>query len=326
MIRVISGNLVLAVRLSPPLSSLSSREVENPAAIPGPEIVTHLRRKGSSRMNRITSSPSKLALAGVALLALQGFTLQKAYAHYPIISATASCSNGSAVISYTASSWDQNPADPGGTNPEIDIYFNGVKVDMGAFAANSNPPDQFSNTLPAPAATNNVSVQAVAAQPWGDLWPAGDSSNIVSLTIPSNCAPGTGRFTGGGKQVTVGGVAVTKGFEVDCDLHQPSNNLEINWQGHQFHMTVFTSAVCTLTGNPNPPPAPVNNIVGTGTGRYDGTYGYTVVFQLIDNGEPGTNDMAAFMVYETANPSNVVLNVPLEVISGGNVQAHVDQK
>jgi len=47
---------------------------------------------------------------------------------------------------------------------------------------------------------------------------------------------------------------------------------------------------------------------------------------LIDNGEPGKNDEAGFVVFETANPSNVVLNVPLAFITGGNIQAHVDQK
>lgn len=122
------------------------------------------------------------------------------------------------------------------------------------------------------------------------------------------------------------GVAVTKGSEVDCDLHRPSNNLEINWNGNQFHMEAFTSAACSLNGIPNPPPAPVNTINGTGTGRYDGVDGYTVMFTLVDNGEPGTSDEAGFLVFETANPANVVLNVPLQLITGGNIQAHVDQK
>jgi hypothetical protein len=51
-----------------------------------------------------------------------------------------------------------------------------------------------------------------------------------------------------------------------------------------------------------------------------------VVFTLIDNGEPGKNDEAGFIVYQTSNPGNVVLNVPVAFITGGNVQAHVDQK
>jgi hypothetical protein len=91
-------------------------------------------------------------------------------------------------------------------------------------------------------------------------------------------------------------------------------------------MTAFTAAVCTKPGIPNPPPAPVNRIDATGTGRFDNTYGYTVMFTLIDNGEPGKNDEAGFVVFETAHPANVVLNVPLAFITGGNVQAHVDQK
>ena len=174
-------------------------------------------------------------------------------------------------------------------------------------------------------------MEAFAAQDWGDGFVSGES-DTVTVTIPTNCAPGTGRFTGGGKQVAAGVVTVTKGFEVDCDLHQPSNNLEINWQdpaqvAHHFHMTAFTSAVCTLTGPPNPPKAPVNQIIASGTGLYDGMSGYTVVFELIDNGEPGAGvDEAGFMVYQTSNPSNVVLNVPLAFITSGNIQAHVDQK
>jgi hypothetical protein len=146
----------------------------------------------------------------------------------------------------------------------------------------------------------------------------------------SNRASGTGRFTGGGKQVIVGVVTITKGFEVDCDLTTPSNNLEINWSDasgtHQFHMENFMSAMCTLNGNPVPPKSPVNTIVASGTGRYDGVEGFTVQFTLIDNGEPGTNDQAGFMVFETANPSNVVLAFPVMTITTGNIQAHIDQR
>jgi hypothetical protein len=72
--------------------------------------------------------------------------------------------------------------------------------------------------------------------------------------------------------------------------------------------------------------APVNTIVGKGTGRYDGVDGYTIEFTLIDNGEPGIYDAAGFKIYETANPSNVVLNVPVQVVTSGNIQAHVDQQ
>lgn len=258
---------------------------------------------------------------GAAAVAFQGV----AYAHYPIIAATVACSNGAPVITYTVTSWD--PGTAAGSIASVDVLFNGVQVAAGPLIATSTPADQLSGMLPAPAATDTVDVQAVPAFPyiWGDGETFSTPSNIVTLTIPTNCAPGTGRFTGGGKEVVVGVVTVTYGFEVDCDLHQPSNNLEINWNGNQFHMTDFTAAVCTLQGNPKPPKAPVNTIVGTGTGRYDGTDGYTVVFELQDNGEPGNNDEASFIVYQTGNPSNVVLNVPLQVVTSGNIQAHVDQ-
>lgn len=279
--------------------------------------------KITSRFDRrtILRRMASLLLLGVAAIALQGV----AYAHYPIVSATVACSNGAPVISYTVTSW--SPGTPGGSIADVDVLFNGVQVAMGPLIATTTPPDQFSGMLPAPASTDTVDVQAVPASPylWGDGETYSTPSNIVTLTIPTNCAAGTGRFTGGGKEVVVGSVTVTYGFEVDCDLHQPSNNLEINWGGNQFHMTDFMAAVCTLQGNPKPPKAPVNTINGMGTGRYDGMDGYTVIFELQDNGEPGKNDEASFVVYQTSNPSNVVLSVPLQFVTSGNIQAHVDQ-
>ena len=269
---------------------------------------------------------ASLFLTGVATIVFQGLVVQTAFAHSLTVAATAVCSNGAPVINYTVTSWNQNLYDTSGENPEVQVYFNGALVDTESFLDSQLPePDQFSSSKPSPAATGTVNVEAIAAGTWSDLFPGGQT-NTVTVTIPTSCAPGTGRFTGGGKQVvTAGDLTVTYGFEVDCDLHQPSNNLEINWGGNHFHMENFMSAVCTYTGPPNPPKAPVNKIVGMGTGRYNGVEGYTVVFTLIDNGEPGKNDESGFMVYQTSNPSNVVLNLPLQFITKGNIQAHVDQ-
>ena len=269
------------------------------------------------------------------MIVLLGFTAQKAYAHHVITTASVSCSTGSAIISYTATSWDvgSKNASMDGENPNIQVFVNGVSMVTGAFV---DPLDSFSGTLPFPSGTNTADVTAIAEANWVDGYiPGQGESNTVTLTNPCP-ATGTGRFTGGGKQVTINDatgdpVAVTKGFEVDCDLHQPSNNLEVNWQdpaqtAHQFHMTAFTSAACTKPGNPNPPTAPVNQIIGMGTGRFDGADGYFIVFELVDNGEPGKGvDEASFMIYQISNPLNVVLNAPLTFITGGNVQAHVDQ-
>jgi len=110
-----------------------------------------------------------------------------------------------------------------------------------------------------------------------------------------------------------------------------------NWGGNQFHMENFTQAVCTFVNNPHPPNAPVNTMYGVGTGRYDGTSGFTVLFTLIDNGEPGRNDQACFRIYTTA-PADVlntscqneltpgdILNFPASNLITGNIQAHPDQ-
>jgi len=272
----------------------------------------------------------RLLLVAALAIGLQGVLVGTASAHTLTVTASASCVNGAPVISYMAISW--NPGGTGGSNAEIDILFNGVKVDAQPFSLATTPPDQFTGQMPAPSATNTVVVTGVAIANWDDGFLASDTpTSSVTVSIPNNCNPGTGRFTGGGKQVVVGVATVTKGFEVDCDLTTPSNNLEINWSDasggtHHFHMENFVSAVCTLNGNPAPPKAPVNTIVASGTGRVDGVEGFTVQFTLIDNGEPGTNDQAGFMIFETANPSNVVLAFPVMTITTGNIQAHVDQR
>lgn len=121
--------------------------------------------------------------------------------------------------------------------------------------------------------------------------------------------------------------AVTRGLTIHCDLLL-SNNLEVNWGGNQFHMTEHLETVA-CTDDPAiiqaPPPAPLDTLVGVGTGRYNGTAGYTVEFTLVDYGEPGSNDRMAIRIFLTADPTTVVLDIPLQVMSGGNLQAHYDQ-
>ena len=289
-----------------------------------------------------------LLTIGAATVAFQGV----AYAHHPIVSsATPSCSNGTIVINFTITSWDvgSTMAAGDGENPNVEVLFNGVQVASGAFV---DPADSFSGQANAPLGVTSVHVSAIAAGTWGDGYPGGQNSDDsgtsmdVSLTSVSPCTPpsGNGRFTGGGKVVVSnaivpasGSVTVTKGFEVDCDMDPAHENLELNWGGNHFHMDKITSASCILIGNPpNPPTAPVNQITATGTGSYNGAEGYTVVFTLWDQGEPGANgpagDQAGFVVCQTANPTscagsaNIVLSVPLQPVTTGNIQAHVDQQ
>ena len=88
-----------------------------------------------------------LFLIGALAVSFQGIVARTASAHTLTVTATASCVNGAAVISYTAISW--NPGGTGGSNTEIDILFNGVKVDAQPFSLATTPADQFSGQMPA---------------------------------------------------------------------------------------------------------------------------------------------------------------------------------
>ena len=265
--------------------------------------------------------------AGLAIVG-QVFLGGVAWAHHPTITAEALCdlSTNELIINYTSTAWDISS--PGAGNTEIDILFNGVAVDSGVY---ESPNYSFSGTLPAPLGAgpgDSVVVTALAVDKWSDNYPGGQSRS-TTITIPTEpCGqPGLGRFTGGGHQIRVDGVRVTRGLTIHCDLLL-SNNLEVNWNGNRFHMTEHMTTV-ECSDDPAivqaPPAAPLDTLIGVGTGRYNGTPGYTIEFTLVDAGEPGINDKAALRIYETANPGNVVLNIPLQVLSGGNLQAHYDQ-
>ena len=138
-----------------------------------------------------------------------------------------------------------------------------------------------------------------------------------------------GRMTGGGRQITVGGVKITRGFTIHCDIIL-SNNLEINWPGHKWHLTKpLTSATCIDDPaiDPTPPPAPFDTFIGEGLGKLDGVGGSFVRFTFIDAGEPGgKNDKAQIQIYSGGDPSTpLVLDVPLSLLDNGNLQAHFDQ-
>ena len=252
-----------------------------------------------------------------------------AQAHHPNIAAEAVCETESGfVINYIATTWlpGVEPGNGAG-NTRIDILIDGVVVDSGSF---DYPEYAFSGSVPAPSGAiggDSLTVMALAVDSW-DNGSTGGQSAATTVTLPDEeCAPVNGRFTGGGHQIRVDGVRVTRGLTIHCDLLL-SNNLEINWQGKKFHMTEhLITAQCS--DDPAivqfPPDAPLDTLVGVGTGRYQNQDGYTIEFTLVDAGEPGTMDEMAIKVYETANPANVVLDVPQQRLDGGNLQAHYDQ-
>lgn len=260
-------------------------------------------------------------VTGALIIVFQMLMAGTAMAHWPNIRAGATCVNGIAVISYTSTSWSSKKGE--GENPRIDILFDNVLVGSGAY---KSPGYSFSGSAFAPVASTAV-VTALAVGTWGDGEPGGQSA-AMTVDIPSGCGElSLGRFTGGGSQIQVGGARITRGLTVHCDLLL-SNNLEVNWKGHSFHMAEHISTA-QCSDDPNiieaPPEAPLDTMIGVGTGRYDNVDGFTIEFTFVDAGEPGTLDMAALRVFETANPTNVVLLVPRQYLSGGNLQAHFDQ-
>jgi len=275
---------------------------------------------------------SFLSIAGSLALILQLIFAQAALAHHPEITAETICDplTGETVIAYTSTAFNGPLAQEDPTiraNPQIEIYVNGVLVQTSAYVA---PDYSFSGFAPAPTDSEPgdiVAVMALAVGEWGN-GAAGGQSASTTVTIPEDCLEtGTGRFTGGGHQTRVDGVRVTRGLTIHCDLLL-SNNLEVNWQGNQFHMTEHLSTVA-CTDSPDivqfPPDAPLDTLIGVGTGRYNNVDGYTIEFTLVDAGEPGREDKMAILIYETANPANVVQDIPLQELDGGNLQAHFDQ-
>ena len=136
-----------------------------------------------------------------------------------------------------------------------------------------------------------------------------------------------GRMTGGGGQITIGDMYITRGFTIHCDITL-SNNIEINWPGNKWHLDKpITSALCIddPTISPVPPDAPFDTFIGTATGRLNGVDGSLLRFVFIDDGERGAqvHDKAQIQIWDPNG--TLVLNVPLSELTKGNIQAHYDQ-
>jgi hypothetical protein len=152
----------------------------------------------------------------------------------------------------------------------------------------------------------------------------GDSRIIVTFTNEAEPPPPSlpGRMTGGGSAFTSADVRVTHGFELHCDLSDP-NRLEVNWEGNRFHMTELSSALCTddPAFDEGSPKAGFDTFDGTGVGRYNGVDGFDIVFQFVDDGQPGTGDIARIVITDPSNGDAVVMSVANYLVKG-NHQAH----
>jgi hypothetical protein len=261
-----------------------------------------------------------VGVLGALTLSMHVLTSSVAYAHGLSITAQGSCDAGAPTISFTVTSFVQGFE---GQHSNIGVYFNNTLVYTGAFVPATG--NTFSASAPAPSGTT-VAVGARANGAWADGNPGGQEV-AINVSVPADCVDGgDGRFTGGGKQVEVGPAKVTRGLTIHCDLLL-SNNLEINWDnGNKFHMGEHLQTIACFD-NPafdqSPPAAPLDTLIGRGIGRYNGVDGYGIVFTLIDKGEPGRNDQMGFII--TAPDGSVVLNVPVQTLTAGNLQAHYDQ-
>lgn len=139
---------------------------------------------------------------------------------------------------------------------------------------------------------------------------------FVNTEIPSL----PGRMTGGGSAFA-GATRVTHGFELHCPPRNP-DRLQVNWNGNRFHMTSLTNSRCTDDPNfdEGKPVAGFDTYTGQGIGRLNGVDGYNIRFQFIDDGEPGTSDIAR-MTITTPDDLTTVLSVA-NVLDRGNHQAH----
>lgn len=154
-----------------------------------------------------------------------------------------------------------------------------------------------------------------------------DGTLVEFFNVQDPPPPALGRMTGGGSQIVLpGDVRITRGFTIHCDITL-SNNIEINWAGNRWHLDKpITSALCTddPSISPYPPAAPFDTFYGTGIGRLNGVDGARIEFTFADAGEPGgKNDRAAIRIWDADN--NLVLDIPYQFLTRGNVQAHYDQ-
>jgi len=262
-----------------------------------------------------------VGVLGALTLTVQLLMSGVAFAHALTIVAEGNCEAGAPTISFTVTA---RSTGLDGVHPNIGVYFNNTLIFTGAFVPATG--NTFSGSAPAPFGVT-FAFGARAIGPWTD-GAAGGQEAAVLATVPSECdVEGVGRFTGGGKQVDAGGAAkITRGLTIHCDLLL-SNNLEINWDGgNKFHMLEHLETIACFDDpgiDQRPPVAPLDTLIGRGTGRYNGVDGYSIVFTLIDAGEPGRNDMMGFII--TAPNGSVVINVPVQNLIGGNLQAHYDQ-
>lgn len=134
-------------------------------------------------------------------------------------------------------------------------------------------------------------------------------------------ADAAGAGMDGGGCLTTDEQRITHGFDLHCDADDPPNTLDIDWDGHRFHLAEVERTRCT--DDPaidlEPPVAGFDTVSGNGTGRLNDEDGATAEWIFSDAGAAGVEDRAAIII---RNPSgDVVLDVS-GTLTYGNHEAH----
>ena len=181
-------------------------------------------------------------------------------------------------------------------------------------------------TFSTPLATSGLVIKFEKSQNGSDAGELNNDYTVRSVTISQPGPELLGRMTGGGVKATGSqGEVVTFGLTLHCDILL-SNNLEVNWKGHQWHLTKpIETATCTNQQNDAPPPAsPIDTFEGTAYGKLNGVTNSYAEFKFEDHGEPGTSDRVQITIYQPGS-SNVALQIDDQTINVGNWQMHYDQ-
>ena len=147
--------------------------------------------------------------------------------------------------------------------------------------------------------------------------------SFVTLPGPARAAAdaaGAG-MDGGGCLTTQDDQRITHGFDLHCDADDPPNTLDIDWEGHRFHLAEVDRTRCI--DDPaidlEPPVAGFDTVSGEGTGRLNGEDGATAEWVFTDAGTAGVEDHAAIIIRNASG--EVVLDVS-GTLTYGNHEAH----
>jgi len=137
-----------------------------------------------------------------------------------------------------------------------------------------------------------------------------------------------GWMTGGGNITEGRGRSAvlfsTHGFIIRCDASFAQFQYNDHLNGGNFHLENVETVLCTDEAGygPHPPAADFDTLTMTGTGRWNGVSGATVIVTLTDTGQPANADVLDIKVWATADQGVAPVSERVGNLTVGNHQAH----